>query len=133
MSTISAQEYETRIAALERQSATLAAALDGCHLMQRDLSEAYLRLRRLIGQKAFDTPHAPTGKQIWTTTEIALAGLVAEVDRQRAEIETMRPILEVVGLWRKGTRRRDGGAWVEGLMVEYWDAYEASREGADEL
>lgn len=44
--------------------------------MQHKLSEAYLRLRDLIGKEAFDTPHAPTCEQVWETTEEALKKLV---------------------------------------------------------
>ena len=88
MSVTSEQEYVTRIAALERQCATLAAEVDSQRVRERALSDAYLRLRQLIGRKAFDTPHAPTVEQVWTTTEIALADLVAQVDRMRPVVDS---------------------------------------------
>jgi len=49
------------------------------------LSQAYLRLRTLIGEKAFKTPHAPNGEAIWRTTEAALQELVDEVKALEAE------------------------------------------------
>lgn len=39
---------------------------------ETDLSNAYLRLRRMI-PGALDTPSAPTKEQVWATTEAALA------------------------------------------------------------
>jgi len=94
MSVVSEQEYQQRIAALERQCATLAAEVDNQRAREHALSDAYLRLRRIIGKRAFDTPHAPTAEQVWTTTEIALAELVAQVDRQRAVVTVAEVIVD---------------------------------------
>ena len=44
---------------------------------ERDLSDAYLRLRALI-PGAYDTPPAPTPEQVWATTEAALRRLLQE-------------------------------------------------------
>lgn len=87
MAAISPTEYETRIRALEKLNATLAAEIDAQRVREQALSAAYLRLRRLIGQKAFDTPYGPTGEQVWATTEIALSELVAEIDRMRPVVD----------------------------------------------
>jgi hypothetical protein len=45
---------------------------------ERELSNAYLRLRQILN--AFDTPHAPTPKQVWDHTEAKAKQL-----RQQAE------------------------------------------------
>jgi hypothetical protein len=39
---------------------------------QVEFGKAYVRLRELIGQEAFDTPFAPTPRQVWDVTEAAL-------------------------------------------------------------
>lgn len=41
---------------------------------EHKLSDAYVRLRAMI-PGAFDTPHAPTGEQIWKITEAALSAM----------------------------------------------------------
>ena len=48
----------------------LPAALKQLELFKKaeyDLSNAYLRLRKKL--RAFDTPYAPTGEQVWSHTE----------------------------------------------------------------
>jgi uncharacterized coiled-coil protein SlyX len=53
-----------------------------------DLSAAYIRLRdRIPG--AFDTPHAPTPEQVWSTTEAALdrmAARLVSLERQNSDL-----------------------------------------------
>lgn len=51
-------------------------------MSERDLANAYLRLRALI-PGAYDTPHAPTPEQVWETTEAALRRLLQERDDAR--------------------------------------------------
>jgi hypothetical protein len=94
MSTISEQEYQQRIAALERQSATLAAEVDRQRERERALSAAYLRLRQLIGQRAFDTPPAPTAEQVWAVTENALIELTTQLNQ-------MRPVVDAAIEWER--------------------------------
>jgi hypothetical protein len=72
-----------RIKQLEKLNATLAAEVDRQREREQALSAAYLRLRQLIGRKAFDTPYGPTGEQVWITTEAALVELVAEINTLR--------------------------------------------------
>lgn len=48
---------------------------------EQSLGAAYLRLRELIGQPAFDTPTGPTREQVWVTTEAALTVLRDERGR----------------------------------------------------
>jgi hypothetical protein len=50
---------------------------------ETELSNAYLRLRRLI-PGAFDTPHAPTPNEVWAVTEEALKRLVAQRSPQES-------------------------------------------------
>lgn len=38
----------------------------------RELSDAYLRIRQIIGKPAYDTPNAPSPAMVWETTEFAL-------------------------------------------------------------
>lgn len=46
----------------------------------RQLSDAYLRLRQKI-PGAFDTPYAPSPRQVWETTEKALDDLLKEAGK----------------------------------------------------
>lgn len=105
-------DYEAalkRILQLERLNATLSAEIDAQRQREQALSEAYLRLRRLIGRRAFDTPHGPTAEQVWTTTEIALAALVAEINR-------MRPVVEAAIEWKKyGLAESDNDELLEAI------------------
>lgn len=56
---------------------------------ERRLSEAYVRLRKMI-PGAFDTPHAPTYEQVWQTTEAALATLTQALASVQEEVATLR-------------------------------------------
>lgn len=42
---------------------------------ERELSDAYIRIRMLID--AFDTPYAPTAKQVWDHTESKIKTLLS--------------------------------------------------------
>lgn len=57
---------------------------------ERELSQAYLRLRGMI-PGALDTPPAPTGPQVWETTENALrnmrSAIIEECARRLEELE----------------------------------------------
>lgn len=53
--------------------------------IEEELSAAYVRLRKLIGQEAFNTPFAPTAEQVWETTEKALAKLVEKANKNNKE------------------------------------------------
>jgi hypothetical protein len=64
--------------------------------MEHKLGAAYLRLRTGIGQKAFDTPHAPTGEQVWETTERALQLKLNEIGALQAEVARLRGALEAI-------------------------------------
>lgn len=103
-----------RIQELERINSNLAAEVDAQRQREHALSDAYLRLRRLIGPRAFDTPHGPTGEQVWATTEAALVEVMAEVDR-------MRPVVEAALHWYSGAgnwsvRLAETCATYEGLV-----------------
>ena len=127
MSATSPTEYETRIKQLEKLNATLAAEIDAERQRGQATGEAYLRLRRLIGQRAFDTPYGPTAEQVWTTTEIALAKLIAESER-------MRPIVDAVLAYTDS--RRDPTKDRIALLhkIQYLaERYEATMEKANEL
>jgi hypothetical protein len=50
---------------------------------EHGLSEAYLRLRRMI-PGALDTPYAPTKEMVWRVTEEALAKLVRANETRRS-------------------------------------------------
>ncbi len=65
----------------------------------RDLSDAYLRLRARI-PGAYRTPHAPTPQQVWKVTEDALDAMVAGHVRELAQ-EREKFIMHTaeVGAW----------------------------------
>ncbi len=65
----------------QKRAADRLAALTKQLQEQRALSEAYLRLRVLIGDEAFKTPHAPTAEQVWNITEAALVKRLAGTKR----------------------------------------------------
>jgi hypothetical protein len=48
-----------------------AAEIERWRKAERDVSEAYVRLRAMI-PGALNTPHAPSGEQVWKITEEAL-------------------------------------------------------------
>lgn len=50
---------------------------------ERELLDAYLRLRTILG--AFDTPHGLTAKQVWAHTEDRAKGLVSQLGKLREE------------------------------------------------
>ena len=67
-----------------REQQQLTDEFDALRKANRALSDAYLRLRRLI-PGAFDTPTAPTAEEVWITTESALKRLVMRAEiRQEA-------------------------------------------------
>lgn len=76
-------EANKRIRQLEELNRVLSAEVDAQRQREHALSNAYLRLRRLIGRRAFDTPHGPTGEQVWEVTETALRELVNDADAMR--------------------------------------------------
>lgn len=41
-----------------------------------ELHKAYLRIRKMLGNGAFKTPHAPTPEQVYLVTEDALQDLI---------------------------------------------------------
>lgn len=57
---------------------------------ETDLGRAYLRLRSIIGRRAFDTPFGPSPEQVWETTEKALMELIAERDALIKERDRLR-------------------------------------------
>lgn len=75
---------------------------DDFRLAERQLSEAYVRLRALI-PGAFDTPHAPTPEQIWKTTEDALRRLLTRVAKLEATIEGVSDALKLACAGRDET------------------------------
>lgn len=58
---------------------------------EHQLSEAYLRLRRLLD--AFDTPDSPTAEQVWAHTEAKLGALIHERNILRARLDKLRALL----------------------------------------
>lgn len=72
--TIGLKEYQ--------EALSIAATTHGLH-------EAYLRLRSLI-PGAFETPHAPTAEQVWTTTEDALKSYIAQYKALAEKHERLR-------------------------------------------
>lgn len=118
-------ERDERIRQLERINAALAAEIDTRRVYEHALSDAYLRLRRLIGRRAFDTPHGPTGEQVWATTETALRELVVEIGR-------MRPVVEAALKWNR-TNHRDTREIEITLdaIGEACDTYEAAKQRDD--
>ena len=50
---------------------------------EHDLSDAYLRLRAIVG--AFDTPFDPTAVEVWAHTEAKAQTVVADAERWRAQ------------------------------------------------
>lgn len=121
MATISPSEYEARIAALEKLNSQLAMEIDNQRKDTRKLSDAYVRLRSIIGRAAFDTPHGPTGEQIWYTTETALADIVLELHRARSVVKVAVDCAHKNGMLPE-------------LLIEAVRAYESSggKDGADD-
>lgn len=115
-------ERDRRIRQLEELNRVLSAEVDVQRQREHALSDAYLRLRRLIGQRAFDTPHGPTGEQVWEVTETALRELVAEVDRQRPVVEAA---INKVGSLRQ--IHPDGLTTDEIQLVSAVTTYQASK------
>lgn len=125
MATISPSEYERRITALEKLNSQLAAEIDSQRKDTRKLSDAYVRLRSIIGRTAFDTPHGPTAEQVWHTTETALADLVLELYRAR-------PVVEAAINHRNNIRQLSA-AQLDGALWKAVITYESSggKDGAD--
>ena len=63
----------------------LAGRMEDFRAAERLISEAYVRLRRMI-PGALDTPHAPTSEMIFKTTEEALQKVLDLNEKFRTEI-----------------------------------------------
>ena len=59
-------------------------AVEPYRTAERELSAAYVRLRMMI-PGALDTPHGPTGEQVWETTESALRALLGGTPTKEGE------------------------------------------------
>jgi hypothetical protein len=71
---------ESAEAALEAKTREL----EGMRTAEHDLSDAYLTIRGIVG--AWDTPHAPTAKEVWQHTEVKVRALKARADAAEAEL-----------------------------------------------
>jgi hypothetical protein len=56
-------------------------------ILEKNLSDAYLRIRELVG--SFDTSTAPTPKQVYDLTELKLKTLLAEREELRKRVEEL--------------------------------------------
>lgn len=97
--THSAENTAKKNIELAEQLATVTAERDQISVYRDDwrtaegkLSDAYLRLRVIL--KAFDTPTAPSGEQVWKHTEDKARELVSELSAHAAIIEGLKRQLE---------------------------------------
>lgn len=58
-------------------------------LVERELSNAYIRLRRMI-PGAFNTPTAPAPIDVWTHTESCLKRMVDEITQLKQQINDLQ-------------------------------------------
>ncbi len=61
----------------------------------RRLHDAYLRLRGMI-PGAFDTPHAPSGEQVWATTEAALLKMLEKLAQAEQCVAALEAALKKI-------------------------------------
>lgn len=76
--TAEAIEWRRQVERAERELATW-------KMSEKALSDAYLRLREILG--AFGTPHAPSVLDVWGHTEAAAERLTAELAAAREDVE----------------------------------------------
>jgi len=86
---VSIPDLVAEIERLRGEVTDIQTKLDGWKIAERMVSAAYVRLRGIIPD-ALDTPHAPSPEQVWVTTEKAASDMVAEIERQAAEIRQKR-------------------------------------------
>ncbi len=106
---------------LDAANARAAELLDA----ERKLSDAYVRLRAILKDYgAFNTPHAPTGPQIWETTETAAKAVVARAEAAERERDANHHLAVA-----NGARAREEYERAEALASDLGKAQERIAEG----
>jgi hypothetical protein len=106
------EELESKLTAANAQLAEVSEA-------ESKLSDAYVRLRHKI-PGALDTPFAPTGEQVWETTERALDILRQQLSQARSDTERLDWIENNgAGPWKNGNKIWSQVLWSESKIQEH--------------
>ncbi len=122
--------YDLCLEAAESQAARIAALeaeRDKWSDAERDLSNAYVRLRIII-PGALHTPHCPSAEQVWDTTEKAVVALHGRAIAAEAALAKAREVLESIAGWRLVNIAGEFESGLRGIIRSIVDYAERAHE-----